>query len=336
MDPPPGFQLLPRADESHTDKDGFTTVVRRKWRRDPNHLPQPKSSVKENYNSPHNASIQSRQPTITNTSKSSLNAAYKNDVQSTQNVYKSGQNKWNFTTTSSRAWNKVVKGNNIPVSIPLKFYQPREINNFHCAKMSEEVVIKAKKQWDNAIVVYVVGPKPYYPYFKDYILRVWKPDDDFSIYSKENGFYVIKFNNKKDRDKILEGGPYFYNKKLMTMKRWSLGMQLNKELLHTIPIWIPLPNLPLDYWTEEGISRIASVLGTPIRLDKVTESIIKIAYARVLIEINNSFKFPNKIPIITENDKMIWQEVNYEWKPSLCSNCASFGHAETNCQFNKV
>lgn len=51
--------------------------------------------------------------------------------------------------------------------------------------MSEEVVVKAKKKWENAIVVYVVGPKPYYPYFKEYILRVWKPEDDFSIYSKK-------------------------------------------------------------------------------------------------------------------------------------------------------
>lgn len=122
----------------------------------------------------------------------------------------------------------------------------------------------------------------------------------------------------------------------MMMKRWSLGMQLNKELLHSIPIWIRLPNLPLEYWTEEGISRIASVLGSLIRLDKFTEGITKISYARVLVEIKNSFKFPNKIPILTEADKMIWQEVSYEWKPSLCTNCSSFGHAEINCQFNKV
>lgn len=112
-------------------------------------------------------------------------------------------------------------------------------------------------------------------------------------------------------------------------------MQLNKELLHSISIWIRLPNLPLDFWTEEGISRITSVLGSPIKLEKFTEGIIKIAFARVLIEIDKSFKNPNKIPTLNEKDEIIWQEV-YEWKPSPCSNCSSFGHAENQCQFNKV
>lgn len=94
-------------------------------------------------------------------------------------------------------------------------------------------------------MVYVVGPKPYYPYFKDYIIRVWKAEDDFSIYSKENGFYVIKYNNKKDCDRILEGGPYFYNKKLMMMKRRTLEMQFNKELLNSIPFGSVFPT---DHW----------------------------------------------------------------------------------------
>lgn len=75
----------------------------------------------------------------------------------------------------------------------------------------------------------------------------------------------------------------------MMIKKWSLGMQLNKELLNSIPIWVRFPNLPLDYWTEDDICCIASVLDSPIKLDKFTEGIIKIAYARVLIEINNSF-----------------------------------------------
>lgn len=52
--------------------------------------------------------------------------------------------------------------------------------------------------------------------------------------------------------------------------------------------------------------------------------------------INNAFDFPNKIPIISEKDELIWQEIAYEWKPTTCSNCTSFGHSETHCQFTKV
>lgn len=176
------------------------------------------------------------------------------DNHTSQTGLRSAPNRWNFSTTASRAWSEVVKGNNIPTSILLKFYQPRELNSVQCAKMSDEVVLKAKKQWDNAIVVYIVGPKPYYPFFKDYIHRFWKPVEEFSTYSKENGFYVIKFNNKQDCDKILEGGSYYYNKKLMMMKRWSLGMQLNKELRHSIPIWIVSLIFPRTIGQKKGLA----------------------------------------------------------------------------------
>lgn len=198
-----------------------------------------------------------------------------------------------------------------------------------CAKISTEVVQNVKNQWNNAIAIYVFGPEPYYPYFRGYISRVWKPTKEFSIFSKENSFNVIKFNNKQDCERVLEGGPYYYNKKLMMMKKWMLGMKVSKELLYSIPIWVCFPNLPLDCWTKEEISRIASVLGTPIKLDKIIEGIITIVYARVLIKIKNNFEFLSKIPILSKAHDIVWQGVTYEWKPDTCSNCLSFGHFES-------
>lgn len=53
------------------------------------------------------------------------------------------------------------------------------------------------------------------------------------------------------------------------MKKWSLGMKLSREFPNSIPIWIKFPNLDLDFWTPESISRIASTLGHPIRLNNV-------------------------------------------------------------------
>lgn len=78
------------------------------------------------------------------------------------------------------------------------------------------------------------------------------------------------------------------------------------------------------------------VESSQIKLDKFTENIIKIAYVRVLVEINNSIEFLSKIPILTETEAIKWQEVAYEWKPMVCSNCNSFGHNDTHCEFIKI
>lgn len=78
--------------------------------------------------------------------------------------------------------------------------------------MSSEVILDARKQWINVIVVYIVGPKPYYLYLKDYIIGVWKSVKDFSIYYMENNFYVIRFNKEQDRVNVLEGDPTIVTK----------------------------------------------------------------------------------------------------------------------------
>lgn len=75
------------------------------------------------------------------------------------------------------------------------------------------------------------------------------------------------------------------------MKKWRPGLKLTQESPNSIPIWVCLPNLDLDFWSIEAISRIASILGNPLRLDSVTEGFIRISYARVLVEVNYEFDF---------------------------------------------
>lgn len=77
-------------------------------------------------------------------------------------------------------------------------------------------------------------------------------------------------------------------------------MHLDKKLLLTISIWIRLPDFLLDYWTNEEISCIALVIGTSINLDKFMEGIINIAYARVLVDVANSFDYPKHFPVLTK------------------------------------
>lgn len=56
-------------------------------------------------------------------------------------------------------------------------------------------------------------------------------------------------------------------------------------------MWVKLFNVPLEAWSINGISAIASSLGKPIIMDNATakmcnEGIGMINYARVLIEVD--------------------------------------------------
>lgn len=86
----------------------------------------------------------------------------------------------------------------------------------------------------------------------------------------------------------------------------------------TIPICKRIIDLNLAYWSKEVISRIASALGRPIRMDNTTSE-IRLKYAHVLVEVDVDFKYPDKVQVIRSNNNREYIELAYEYKPKARS-----------------
>nr|GEW90480.1 hypothetical protein [Tanacetum cinerariifolium] len=123
--------------------------------------------------------------------------------------------------------------------------------------------------------------------------------------------------------------------------KWEPETVIIKESPCKIPIWIRLLNIPLEAWSVRGISALASRLGRPIMMDQVTADMCRagtrrLGYARVLVEINATDAFFDKIEInyVDEMKKVKstkWVIVEYTWKPDRCSHCNVFGHSVQRC-----
>ena len=90
---------------------------------------------------------------------------------------------------------------------------------------------------------------------------------------------------------MIENGPWLVDQKQLFVQRWEAGMCLGKPEPSRLPLWVRIYNIPLEAWNVEGISRIASGVGTPIIMDRVTTSMCEKAYgrasfARVLFEVD--------------------------------------------------
>ncbi|GKC49405.1 RNA-directed DNA polymerase, eukaryota, reverse transcriptase zinc-binding domain protein [Tanacetum coccineum] len=76
-----------------------------------------------------------------------------------------------------------------------------------------------------------------------------------------------------------------------------------------IPLWISLFNVPLEAWSVKGISTIASRLGRPIKMDKLTADMCKegsgrLGYARVLVEVDAGKEYVDKVEIDYVDNQM--------------------------------
>lgn len=168
-------------------------------------------------------------------------------------------------------------------------------------------------------------------FFKSYIQRVWNPVGDFEIFTRENGFFLVKFKDTQDCSSVLKNGPYFYNGKLIIVRKRSDSLKMDIDLLTTMPIWVRLPCVNLKLWDREAFSVMASIIGKPIKMDAATTLKTRLNYARLLVEVSANDELPDEINLTLCNGENVIQKVEYEWVPPKCNLCKCFGHTREQC-----
>ncbi|GJS95039.1 zinc finger, CCHC-type containing protein [Tanacetum coccineum] len=165
-----------------------------------------------------------------------------------------------------------------------------------------------------------------------------------SMFSSSTGLFSFQFSSMNGLDAMLENGPWFIQNNPLILKKWHPNENLLKEDVSTIPVWVKIHGLPIMAFSEDGLSAIATKLGTPLMLDSYTsdkymQSWSRSSYARVMIELRANVEFKDNIvvamPKINREDHYTCiVRVEYEWKPPRCSSCKVFGHIHEECPKN--
>jgi hypothetical protein len=173
-------------------------------------------------------------------------------------------------------------------------------------------------------------PLPYY-IVKRTVDTLWASFGKVEVFLLENGLYLFRFQNEKVRDEVMEAKLWHIANKPLILRKWAPGMQLLKLSLSTIPVWVKLHNLPIEYWNSTCLSYVASGIGKPLCADSVTEEQLRLGFARVLIEVNVDSEFPKEIEIEGADGVRVTVGIEYPWLPVKCKKCRSFGHLAHNC-----
>ncbi|KAL0434982.1 UNVERIFIED_CONTAM: hypothetical protein Sradi_0206100 [Sesamum radiatum] len=131
---------------------------------------------------------------------------------------------------------------------------------------------------------------------------------------------------------FLGRNPYFPQLNAFVRYIWADVME--------VPIWIKLKHLPVELWTEDGLSTVASGVGKPLYKDVIMCSCARLDYARVCVMLDYDAKLPKHVVVMlpaTDEGQTIpcKVDVEYEWIPSKCIRCRSLGHSQPNCPSTK-
>jgi len=146
-----------------------------------------------------------------------------------------------------------------------------------------------------------------------------------------SGWIVFKFESHEDRLSVLNGGPYFIYGRNLMLKNMPKCFRFGGEEIATVPVWVQLPDLPLDCWNARALSKIASRVGKPITTDKLTHSKERLSFARVMVEVDASKELVTSVEMKLPTGDIYVQSVVFEFTPKYCKKCKSFGHVAGDC-----
>ena len=207
--------------------------------------------------------------------------------------------------------------------------------------LPKESILQISDRFANTLYGYFVGKRLAFPIVENYVKNTWAKFGIRKVMMNAAGFFFFKFDTQLDMKRVLESGPWLIRSVPIILNIWTPESSLVKNDVSKVPVWIKIHDVPLVAFTEEGLSLIATKVGTPILLDSATTTMClnswgRSSYARALVEVDAAKDLKENLIIgipkmVGEDFTSVTLRIEYEWKPPRCSTCMVFGHNVEHC-----
>jgi len=120
-----------------------------------------------------------------------------------------------------------------------------------------------------------------------------------------------------DKDRIFDGGPYFFASVGLYMRPWKPNFAPEQETFKQVPVWIRLFSLSIDYWGHAALEQIGNNLGTFIKASEETLQKRYTSCARICVKMDVSGALHEGL-WLEYRDEVYFQAIDYKQIPFRC------------------
>lgn len=147
----------------------------------------------------------------------------------------------------------------------------------------------------------------------------------------EGNAFLIRIPNAQTRLRVLNQRLWQVEGQTMFVANWEPGVIPAKPELTSAPIWLELRNVPLQFFNDDGLERIASLVGDPKFLHPSTANKSNLEVAKVFTIIDPRKPLPEAVNVQFDNGEIQRILVSSPWMPPICSHCKGVGHSLKRC-----
>ncbi|KAF5207311.1 zinc ion binding / nucleic acid binding protein [Thalictrum thalictroides] len=186
-----------------------------------------------------------------------------------------------------------------------------------------------------AVILKFSSQRPSLSDIRGSITRDWNIMGEFTMGIIDYRHILVRFEAESEVTKaLLQQNPNCLGIRFKVF-RWFSGFNCKKDPA-LAPVWVELPDLPLDLFHHALLESIGQNIGKFLSIDKSTLCYTRPNTAKICVEMNLQEDMPDSIWLEGPNFPGFWQEIQY---PNFlyCSSCAMIGHSWEFCRKrNKV
>ncbi|KAL0726876.1 hypothetical protein Bca4012_022969 [Brassica carinata] len=204
-------------------------------------------------------------------------------------------------------------------------------------EIPDEVMEKVNHLWEDYLIGKFLDTAPHVAKVHATVNRIWNQGDRKSlidVHVVDETTMKFKVMDPGTRTRILKRGMWSIGNIPMVITKWIPDEMKEKPEITAIPLWVHLKNVPMNMYSWQGLSFIASAAGFPVRLHPETAACSNFKVAKIFVNADLTKELPTKINF-TKNGVSSLVEFVYPWLPKRCNTCKKWGHIDKVCIMNK-
>ncbi|CAN7096887.1 unnamed protein product, partial [Brassica rapa subsp. narinosa] len=204
-----------------------------------------------------------------------------------------------------------------------------------CVKIPNSIIEKNMKAWECFVIGQFYSDPPAQGLIHTIANGIWsKRFRDITVSKLEGHAYLFRIPNAETRRHVITQRLWQFEGQTMFVAHWEPGFLPEKPALTSAPIWLELRNVPLQFFNEDGLERIAGLVGHPKYLHPATANKTILDVAKVLTIIDPRKPLPEAVNVQFDS------EIGHTIKrcpaaPITCKGCKSTAHLSDACPRSK-
>lgn len=206
-----------------------------------------------------------------------------------------------------------------------------------CVKIPNSVIEKNRRSWDCFVLGQFYVDPPSQGTIHNIVNGIWSKQYRDIAVSKMEGFaYLFRIPNVGTRNRVINQRLWQIDGKTMFVAKWEPGIVPAKPELSAAPIWLELRKVPLQFFNEDGLERIAGLVGEPKFLHPTTANKTNLEVAKVFTIIDPRKPLPEAVNVQFDSGEISRVLVSSPWMPPICNHCKEIGHLSNRCKLAPI